>query len=133
MPVLPWMPAAPAPTGEVVVMTSWFRVRGFRHVLPFLVDALRVHRQVRAAGGAAGVSLDAQPLRREFRTLSAWRDRAAPDAMVAAEPHRGVMRRHRSAMADSAFVFWTVPAADLPISWADARARLDAQRAARRG
>ena len=129
MPTLPWTPADPVPTGEVVVMASWFRVRGFRHVLPFLRDALRVHRQVRAADGVAGVSLEAHPLRREFRTLSAWRDRAALDAMVAGEPHRTVMRRHRPAMADSTFVFWTVPVAELPVSWADARARLARQRA----
>jgi quinol monooxygenase YgiN len=129
MPTLPWTTVDPAPPGEVVVMASWFRVRGFRDVPPFLRDALRVHRQVRAADGVVGVSLEAHPLRREFRTLSAWRDRAALDAMVAREPHRSVVRRHRRAMADSAFVFWTVPTADLPVGWDDARARLAGRRA----
>ena len=124
MPTLPWTTVDTAPaTGEIVVMASWFRVRRFRDVLPFLRDAMRVHRQVRDADGAVGVALQAHPLRREFRTLSAWRDRAALDAMVGREPHRTVMRRHRPAMADSAFTFWTTPAGELP-NWEEARERL---------
>ena len=49
---------------------------------------MRIHEQVRAADGALGVSLVAHPLQRVFFTLSAWRDRAAVDALVSAEPHR---------------------------------------------
>ena len=123
MPALPWTTVDPDPTGEVVVMASWFRVRGPRDVLPFLLDAMRVHRQVRAADGAVGVALEVRPLRREFRTLSAWRDRAALDALVGREPHRSIMRRHRPAMAGSAFVFWTLPAGQVP-TWDDAGRRL---------
>jgi quinol monooxygenase YgiN len=128
MPTLPWTTVDPTPAGEVVVMASWFRVRSLRHVLPFLVDALRVHRQVRAAEGVVGVSLEARPLRQEFRTLSAWRDRAALEAMVAREPHRTIMRRHHPAMAGSAFVFWTVPAGHGPPTWTEAGTRLAAER-----
>jgi hypothetical protein len=126
MPTLPWttVDAAPA-TGEVVVMASWFRVRRYRDVLPFLRDAMRVHRQVLAADGAVGVALEARPLRREFRTLSAWRDRAALDAVVGREPHRTIMRRQRPATAGSAFTFWTLPAGELP-TWEEARERLGA-------
>jgi hypothetical protein len=127
MPTLPWTTVtAPAEASEVVVMASRFRVRGFRHVLPFFLDALRVHAQMRKAEGAVGLSLVAHPLRREFATLSAWRDRASLDAAVRAEPHRSVMARQRAAMADSAFRFWTVPANQLPLDWADARRRLAA-------
>lgn len=126
MPTLPWMPVnRPTDTDAVaVVMASHFKVRGFRHVLPFFIDALRVHRQVRRADGAYGISLVARPLRREFWTLSAWRDQAALHAMVRTEPHRGVMKRHRAAMAETTFRFWTVPAGDLPVNWDDALRRL---------
>jgi len=125
--MLPWIAVRePTPATDVVVMASRFRLRGFRHVLPFFLDSLRVHAQVRRADGALGVSLVARPLRREFRTLSAWRDRAALDAMVRAEPHRSVMGRHRGAMADSAFTFWTAPASALPLTWEEADERLTA-------
>ena len=56
MPTLPWTTVDPGPTGEVVVMASSFRVRGFRHVLPFFLDAVRVLRQVRASDGVVGVA-----------------------------------------------------------------------------
>jgi hypothetical protein len=67
-------------------------------VLPFLRDAMRVRTLVRRSEGALGVSLVARPLRREFETLSAWRDRESLNAMVRAEPHRSVMGRYRAAM-----------------------------------
>ena len=86
---------------------------------------MRIHRQVRAADGALGVSLIARPLRREFLTLSAWRDRSALDALVRAAPHAGAMRRHRRGLAESTFTFWTVPVHGLPVPWDDARRRLD--------
>ncbi|QJY46053.1 DUF3291 domain-containing protein [Pseudonocardia broussonetiae] len=126
MPALPWTAVGPPPAGEVLVMASRFRVARFRHVLPFFLDALRVHAQVRKAHGVLGLALDAHPLRREFLTLSAWRDRESLDAMVGAQPHRAVMARYREATEESAFTFWTAPADALPVSWDDARARLTA-------
>lgn len=129
MPALPWTryPATDEVDGTatVVVMASRFRVRGFRHVLPFLLDAMRIRAQVARSQGAVGMSLDAKPLRREFLTLSAWTDRDALDALVAGEPHRSVMRRQASSMADSRFVFWEAGRADLPITWGEARRRLE--------
>jgi hypothetical protein len=109
MPTMPWTTVRDTATaeGEVLVMASRFRLRSYRHVLPFLLDAMRVRTLVRRSEGALGVSLVAHPLRKEFRTLSAWRDREALNAMVRAEPHRSVMGRYREAMADSAFVFYT--------------------------
>jgi hypothetical protein len=130
VPTIPWTtldpapPDAPTPTGTVVVMASRFRVRRYRHMLPFLLDSMRVRSQVARAPGAVGMSLVARPLRREFFTLSAWSDRAALDATVTAEPHRSVMRRQRDAMAESRFAFWEADRADLPVSWDEARRRL---------
>ena len=127
MPTLPWITVAvPAEASEVIVMASRFRVRGFRHVLSFFMDAMRVYAQMRKAEGAVGLSLVAHPLRREFATLSAWRDRASLDAAVRAEPHHSVIGRQRGVMAESTFRFWTVPASEIPLDWADAQRRLAA-------
>jgi heme-degrading monooxygenase HmoA len=127
MPTLPWITVEkPQEPGAVVVMASRFRVKGFRHVLPFFVDSMRVLAQVRKADGALGVSLAAHPLRREFATLSAWRDREAVNALVRSEPHRTIMGRYRPAMADARFTFWEVPATELPLDWTDAERRLEA-------
>jgi hypothetical protein len=127
VPTLPWIPIEkPQESGAVVVMASRFRVRGYRHVLPFFVDAMRVLVQVRKADGALGVTLTARPLRREFATLSAWRDRDALNALVRSVPHRTIMGRYRSAMADSRFTFWEAQGSALPLDWAEAERRLAA-------
>lgn len=127
MPTLPWITIGEPPArGEVVVMASRFRVRGYRHVLPFFLDAMRIHAQVRRADGALGVSLVAHPLRGEFATLSVWRDRDALDAMVRTEPHRAVMGRYKTAMADPRFTFWTLPSGAAAPDWAEADRRLAA-------
>jgi heme-degrading monooxygenase HmoA len=126
VPTLPWT-ATPTPAdadtvAEPLVMASRFRLRRYRDVLPFLRDAVRVRALVRRSPGALGVSLVARPLRREFATLSAWRDRASLDAMVRAEPHPSIMRRYRATMADSAFAFYAP--AEYPPTWAEAESRL---------
>ncbi len=125
MPTLPWISLRSAQHGPTaLVMASRFRVRRRRDVPRFLLDSMRIHRQTRAADGALGVSLIAHPLRREFLTLSAWRDRRALDALVRAQPHAGAMRRHRPAMAEATFTFWEVAADQLPVPWDEARRRL---------
>ena len=129
MPTLPWISLGPTPSGATaLVMASRFQVRRWRHVPRFFIDSMRIHRQVRAADGALGVSLVAHPLRHEFQTLSAWRDRDTLDALVKAQPHAGAMRRHRPVMTESTFTFWTVPADRLPVTWEEARQRLDVER-----
>ncbi|GAA2785880.1 hypothetical protein GCM10010441_08570 [Kitasatospora paracochleata] len=127
MPTIPWT-AGPAtdPHGDVIVMASQFRLRSLRHVPGFLRAALAIRRQTRRAPGAVGVSLRAAPLRRTFWTLSAWESREAIDALVAAEPHRTVMRTMRPAMASAVFTFWETPADRLP-GWPEADRRLAEQ------
>jgi hypothetical protein len=134
MPTLPWITIRPVePGATALVMASRFRLRRHRDVPRFFLDSMRIHRQVRAADGALGVSLVARPLRREFLTLSAWQDRGTLDAFVRTQPHVGAMRRHRPGMAESTFTFWTVPADGTPVGWDDARRRLDDKRAAAGG
>ncbi|WP_138732161.1 DUF3291 domain-containing protein [Modestobacter excelsi] len=134
MATLPWISLGSIQIDTpALVMASRFRVRRLRDVPRFFLDSVRIHRQVRAADGALGVSLIARPLRREFSTLSAWRNRAALEALVRAQPHAGAMRRHRPVMAESTFTFWDVEADRLPVRWEEARRRLDQARAATEG
>jgi hypothetical protein len=124
MPTLPWTTAenASSDEGDALVMASRFRLRSFRDVVPFLRDAMKVRTLVRRSDGALGVSLVARPLRREFATLSAWRDRESLDAMVRTEPHRSIMGRYHAVMADAKFVFYA-PAA-YPPTWTEAEQQL---------
>lgn len=129
MPTLPWRTrTAEEGDARAVAMASRFRVRRHRDVPRFLLDSLRIHRQVLSASGLVGVALRARPLRREFLTLSAWRDHESLRDLVDAEPHGTAMRRHRPATDEATFVFFDVPVADLPLPWADVVRRLDAER-----
>jgi heme-degrading monooxygenase HmoA len=131
MPTLPWIPVeAPGAGAEVTVMASRLEVRSLRHVPGFLLTSMSLLRQARRSDGAHGVALKAQLLRRTFWTLSAWRDEKAIRAYAAAEPHRSSMRAKRPVMRDSTFVFWQVKAGDLPITWQEARRRIDENRPA---
>lgn len=123
MPTLPWATIDKSEGGDAVIMASRFTLRTWRHVLPFFIDSMRIHRQVRRTAGAYGVSLEARPFKREFFTLSSWRDDAAVKELVKAEPHRSVMRKYRDATAEATFRFWSAPAAEPP-TWAEAKRRL---------
>ncbi len=125
MPTLPWISVTSQQSAvPVVVMASRLQVTSLLQVPRFLLDAFRVRRQALRAPGALGVSLVAHPLRREFYTLSAWRDRDAITEFVRSEPHKSVMSRHRTSMADSKFVFYELAAEALPPTWDDAHTRL---------
>lgn len=129
MPTLPWSePHAPGPGAEALVMASRFEVRSLRDVPGFFLASITVWRQARRSPGAWGVALKAQPLRRTFWTVSAWSDRAAVGTYARTEPHLSTMRRKRSVMRDSTFVFWSVPAAELPITWSEVERRVAAER-----
>jgi heme-degrading monooxygenase HmoA len=85
-------------------------------------------RQARRSPGALGLSLRAEPLRRTFWTVSAWTDQEAVNAYASAEPHRSAMRAKRKVMRESTFVFWNVPASDLPITWDEVERRIAEKR-----
>src|SRR4051794_8503752 len=124
MPTIPWTAAtgAAAKTGPALAMASEFELTSLRHVPRFFLDSMRIYRQTLRADGALGVSLEAHPLRGRFRTLSSWRDRAAIDAFIRAEPHRSAMRRHHASMKRAKFVFWD--AVEPQLSWDEATRQL---------
>jgi hypothetical protein len=130
MPALGWKSLNSAPAGsEPYVMASRFEVRSLPDSFRFLVKSLSAWNQVRHAPGAFGAALLAYPFRRVYYTLSAWEDRDALYAFAKTEPHKGIMGL-RKVMRNSTFTFWTVPATALPITWADAKHRIDDQAAA---
>ena len=125
MPTLPWNKLdAAEPEAEALVMASRLEVQSLRQVPGFALASLALWRQARRSPGALGLSLKVQPLKRTFWTLSAWRDKAALDTYAATDPHKSTMRSKRGVMRDSTFVFWTVPAAELPIRWDEAQRRI---------
>lgn len=127
MPPLPWIDGRSADTpAAVVVMASRLELTRHRDVPAFLLAALRLRRLFRRADGGVGLALLAEPRRRTFWTVSAWDDHASIGAYNRHEVHAAVVERFRPRMAGSTFTTWSATAADLPVSWADARERLAA-------
>jgi hypothetical protein len=124
---LKWVDVEPVDAEhEVTVMASRFELTSRRYVPGFLNAALAIRRQVRGSRGALGVSLIAQPVAGSFWTLSAWATREALDEFVGQPPHSDTMAKYRPRMRTARFEFWSMPAARLPVTWAEARARLAA-------
>ncbi|MCX5376527.1 DUF3291 domain-containing protein [Streptomyces sp. NBC_00091] len=129
MPDIPWStPTQAAPDAEVYVMASRFETATLTGAVRFFLKAPGIIGQIRKAPGAHGVALRARVLGRTFLTLSAWEDRDALYRFARSEPHRSSSRAASAYMKESAFTFWTVPASELPITWAEAERRLAEQK-----
>ncbi|RBM20678.1 DUF3291 domain-containing protein [Streptomyces sp. PT12] len=134
MPTLPWTVPNPPPQGrQTVVMASRLEVRRLADVPRFFLRSLAAWRQVRKAPGAYGASLIAQPTKRTFWTLSAWESKEALYTYAKTEPHKSIMTGLRSVMRTSTFTQWDSTTDDLPISWDEARKRLQEQKAQQDG
>ncbi|MFJ6854312.1 DUF3291 domain-containing protein [Streptomyces sp. NPDC091271] len=129
MPTLPWVTPQPPPSeGTTVVMASRFEVRSLLDVPRFFLKSMVAWKQVRSAPGAFGASLVAQPAKRVFFTLSAWESRDALYAFARTEPHRSIMTTLKPTMRSSTFTFWEAPVGQLPITWDEAKRRIEEQR-----
>ncbi|MEV7417190.1 DUF3291 domain-containing protein [Streptomyces sp. NPDC089919] len=130
MPDIPWTtPTAPAADAEVFLMASRFETETLFGAIRFLLKSPGIVRQVRKAPGAHGAALRARVFSRTFLTLSAWADREALMRFARSEPHRTDSRAAAAYMKESAFVFWSAPAAALPVQWPEAERRLAAEQA----
>lgn len=132
MPTLPWITPDPAPPGAAtLIIASRLEVRRWKDVPRFFVKSLAAWRQVRKAPGAYGASLIAQPLKRTFWTLSAWKDNDALYTYAGTEPHKGLMTGLRPVMKESTFITWESRTDELPVRWDEAHRRLAEHRGER--
>ena len=87
----------------------------------------RVQKQLSQTPGLIRHEVRAKFLRKEFWTLSLWKDKESVDAFVRAEPHlTAVTRFEEWAEEGAAFVRWT--GSDGSINWNEAMQRLKTSR-----
>jgi quinol monooxygenase YgiN len=97
-------------------MTStWSMFRGSRVV----------RQQLLTADGLLGFSMLAEPLRKNYATMSVWRDEEALDAFASTHPHAQLMADLAPSMNEPKFVRWTISGSDGTPSWTDALDRLE--------
>jgi hypothetical protein len=121
----PWKWRAPLERErDYLVLASSIPPRSRRSTWRLFRGASAVRKQLGATEGVIGFALLARPLRRQYATLSVWRDEQALARFAGAEPHRGLMATLAPEMGPTKFVRWTLRGADGRPSWGDALRRL---------
>jgi heme-degrading monooxygenase HmoA len=108
-------------------MASRLPLKRGRSIPGFLRDTLAIRRQLARAHGLVGYALDAQLGRKTFWTFSVWQDQASLDAFASSDPHHAITRRLRPLMDQTRFAFFQIPGSDLPLTWDQMKAPVQAQ------
>lgn len=125
MPSTPWTSLRqPAPGREYLALLSYLPLLHYRAIPKFVRFTLATRRQLSTTAGVLGYSLEAELFRRRFWTLSLWEDSERLMNFVRAAPHSRIMQELARDMDKTRFVQWKVTSSELPLRWADAKARL---------
>ena len=108
-----------------VVSITRLRIRKWRFLLAFIIDAQRSASQARKAPGNLGVKL-LRDRRNTFWTCTCWSSESDLKAFVLAKPHGAAMRKLLEWCDEAALVHFTQPDSTLP-SWSDAYKRILAE------
>jgi len=112
------------PAAEYLVLASSIPPKSILSTWKLFRGSRAVRRQLLATDGVLGFSMLAEPLRKNYATLSVWRDEAALDAFARAHPHDELMAELAAAMGPTKFVRWTIRGSDGRPSWSEALEQL---------
>jgi heme-degrading monooxygenase HmoA len=104
------------------VSLTRLRVRSWRYLPAFFVQAYRSARQAKSAQGALGVSV-LRDAHNAFWTRTVWDSEQAMRSYMLSGIHRQVMRRLPEWCDEASVVHWTQESPEPP-SWEDAHQRL---------
>lgn len=123
----PWQAfSQPDPRRQYVALLTYLALQHGWQTPLLLWHTTRIARQLRHSRGLVGYSLRSELLSRRFWTLSAWEDELALQAFVRTLPHARIMKMMAPRMRANSFIRWMVKGSELPLSWADALRRLQA-------
>ena|SRR5713226_788745 len=122
---LPWKTLiVPVSNKDYLALLSFLPLKHYRTIPKFFWRTLQTQRQLHKSRGLIGYSLHAQPLRREFWTLSIWEDYESLMNFVHRAPHGKIMQAMAPHMGKTQFVHWKVTATDIPPSWDEAKTHM---------
>lgn len=130
MPTLPWSTGVhkPAEGEQLHVLTSVLPLNRYSDVPRFLSWTLKIRKQLSDAPGCVGYALDAKLLSKTFWTLSAWSDKDAMEAFVRSGSHAEMLADMAGRVGSPSFVDSTAGRENIPLSWPEARARINESR-----
>ena len=122
---MPWsIVTSVEPDREVTVMATYLPLRRYRSIPRFMQWTLRIRRQLARSDGLIGYALEAQLLRKQFWTVSAWTSKTEVGRFNRADPHAAGAAAIRPLMGPTTFVTWSVRAGDLPVPWDEVHRRV---------
>lgn len=128
MPALPWVSRQPIdPDTEYLAMASRLPLRHYRTIPGFLRDTLAIRRQLATTAGLVGYALDAELTNKTFWTFSVWDGHEQLDTFARQNPHGQMIRRLRPLMEETRFEFFPVVGIELPWTWPQMKAPLEAE------
>jgi hypothetical protein len=121
----PWKSLAVLdPDAEYLVLASRIPPKSMSSTWSMFRGSWIVRQQLLTTDGVLGFSMLAEPVRKNYATLSVWRDEAALDAFADTNPHSRLMADMARSMNEPRFVRWTISGGDGTPSWSDALDRL---------
>ncbi len=109
---------------EYLVLASSIPPKSFSSTWSLFRGSRVVRHQLLTTDGVLGFALLAEPLRKNYATLSVWRDEEALDAFAGTAPHAGLMAELSPSMNGPKFVRWKISGSDGTPSWTEALNRL---------
>jgi len=97
-----------------LVSVTRLRVRSWRYLPIFLIQAIRAARQAKSAEGNLSVSVLRQP-GRTFWTRTVWSSEESMRAYMLSGVHQGVMRRLLNWCDEAAVVHWMQDSQQPPV------------------
>ncbi len=122
-----WKTVAPLqPDAEYVVLASAIPPKSIRSTWQLFNGSRAVRHQLLDTDGVMGFAMLAEPLRRNYATLSVWRDAQSLDVFGRSHPHGELVDDLAGDMAPTKFVRWTIAGTDPRPTWSEALERLRA-------
>jgi quinol monooxygenase YgiN len=128
VPALPWTAVSRPrdPAGACTIFAAQLPLRGYRQMPRLLWLAQRIRRRLVHTPGLLGYGLGVDVRHKTLWVSSAWTHRAALAAFDRSAAHRAAKHALRNTILPPTFVVWTCRTGQLPVPWAEARARLRA-------
>ena len=128
VPALPWTTVSnPAdPAGACTIFAARLPLRHYREMPRLLWLTLRVRRQLTHTPGLLGYAIGMEIRHKTLWTSSAWAHRTGLAAFDQAAAHQTAKQVLRNAILAPTFAVWTCSLDQLPVSWQETRAHLEA-------
>jgi hypothetical protein len=123
---LPWTVTSSEPDGVCTVLVGRLALRSYRDLPAMVFWTSRTRRSLATAPGLAGHTAAIELSAPALWIVSAWTNRSDLVRFDRSAEHQAARSALSPHLWPPTFAVWTCRPADLPVTWAEARHRIDA-------